>query len=49
MLDARAMQTVLDITENKEMHIWNTVWDTIGPYSMKTRDIAQSSKGRCHL
>jgi hypothetical protein len=42
------MQTVSDITEHKEMHIWNTIWDTIGTYSMKTRVISRSGKGRRH-
>jgi hypothetical protein len=46
MLDSRAMLTVSDITKNKEMHIWNTVWDTIGIYSMQTRAIGRSGKGR---
>jgi hypothetical protein len=39
MTDVRKIQIVPDITEHQEMHIWNTVWDTIGPYSMKTRFI----------
>jgi hypothetical protein len=42
------MQTVSDITKHKEMYIWNTVWDTIGPYSMQTRAIGRSGKDRSH-
>jgi hypothetical protein len=42
------MQTVLDITEYQEMHIWNTVWDTIGPHSMQTRLASGSGKYRSH-
>jgi hypothetical protein len=38
------MQIVSDIAEHKEMHIWNTIWDTIGPYSMKTRFTCISRK-----
>jgi hypothetical protein len=37
---------MLDITEHQEMHIWNIIWDTIGPYSMKT--ILVSGSGQDH-
>jgi hypothetical protein len=37
---------VSDITEHQEMHIWNTVWDTIGPYSMQTMLVSGSSQDR---
>jgi hypothetical protein len=37
-----------NITEHQEIHIWNNVWDTIGPYSMKTRFVSGSSQDRRH-
>jgi hypothetical protein len=48
MADVRTMQTMLDITEHQEMHIWNTVWDIIGPYNMKIRFIGRSDKDCSH-
>jgi hypothetical protein len=35
MTDARMMQAMPDITKYQEMHIWDTVWDTIGTHSMQ--------------
>jgi hypothetical protein len=31
------MQEVSDIIKYQEVHLWDTFWDTIGPYSVKTR------------
>ena len=42
------MQTVPDIIEYQEIDIWNTVWDTIGPYSMQTRLASGSDKNQIH-
>jgi hypothetical protein len=38
---------MLDITEHQEMHIWNIIWDTIGPYSMQTRLVSGFDQD-CH-
>jgi hypothetical protein len=46
--NVRTMQTVPDITEYQEMHIWNTVLDTIGPHSMKTGFASGSNKDHSH-
>jgi hypothetical protein len=37
VIDFRKMQVVLDIIKHQEVHLWNTIWDTIGPYSMQAR------------
>jgi hypothetical protein len=42
------MQTVPYITEYQEMHIWNTIWDTIGTHSMKTRFSSGSNQNYSH-
>jgi hypothetical protein len=42
------MQTVPYIIEYQEMHIWNTVWDTIGPHIMQTRLTSGSGKDCSH-
>jgi hypothetical protein len=31
-----------DIIKYQEVHIWNTFWDTIGPYSVKIRLASRS-------
>jgi hypothetical protein len=42
------VQTVPYISKHKEMYIWNTIWDTIGPYNMQTWAIGQFGKDRSH-
>jgi hypothetical protein len=36
------MKEVSDITKYQEFHLWDTFWDTIGPYSVKTRLCSRS-------
>jgi hypothetical protein len=48
MTNVVTMQTVLDITEYQEMHIWNTIWDTIGPHSMQTMVTSGFNKDHIH-
>jgi hypothetical protein len=43
------MQPMLDITEYQEMHIWNTIQDTIGTHSMQTGFASGSSQNRSHF
>jgi hypothetical protein len=35
--DVRKMQTMSDIVKHQEVHLRNTFWDNIGPYSMQAR------------
>jgi hypothetical protein len=42
------MQTVPNIIEYQEMHIWNIIWDTIGTHSMKTGFAGGSGQNRNH-
>jgi hypothetical protein len=48
MTDARMMQIVLDITKYQEMHIWDTVQDTIGTHSMQTGFASGSRQSHSH-
>jgi hypothetical protein len=36
------MQAVSDIIEYQEVHLWDTFWNIIGPYSVKTRLASRS-------
>jgi hypothetical protein len=36
------MQAMLDIIEYQEMHLWDTFWNIIRPYSVQTRLASRS-------
>ena len=41
-VDVGKMQAVSDIIKYKEVHLWDTFWDTIGPYSVQIRLASRS-------
>jgi hypothetical protein len=43
-VDVGTMQVLLDIIKYQEVHLWDTFWDTIGPYSVQTRLASRSCK-----